>query len=41
MGTLIIFFIIAVISVPMVWWWIKGFDNMDKNYPDYKGDDLI
>jgi hypothetical protein len=41
MGVLILFFIIVIILVPTVWWWIKGFDYMDKNHPDYKGDDLI
>jgi hypothetical protein len=41
MGFLILFFIIAVILVPIVWWWIKGFDYMDKNHPEYKGNDLI
>jgi len=21
--------------------WVKGIDNMKKNYPDYKGDDFL
>jgi hypothetical protein len=41
MGILILFFIIVLILAPIVWWWIKGFDYMDKNHPNYKGDDLI
>lgn len=41
MGTLIIFFIILVPLTPTVWFWVKGIDYMQKNYPDYKGEDLI
>jgi hypothetical protein len=41
MGILILFFIIMVILTPFAWFWIKRIDYMDKNHPDYKGDDLI
>lgn len=30
-------FISAIIS----YFWVKGIDHMQKNYPDYKGDDLF
>jgi hypothetical protein len=23
------------------WVWVEGIDNMSKNHPDYKGDDLF
>ena len=34
---LIMFFITALIS----WLWVRGIDNMTKNHPDYKGNDLL
>ena len=33
----IMFSIIGLI----VWLWVKGIDYMQKNHPDYKGDDFL
>jgi hypothetical protein len=41
METLIIFFIIEIIFTPIVLFWINSIDYMDKNHPEYKGEDLI
>jgi len=32
--------IIAFLSL-LAWAWIKGIDDMNKNHPDYKGDDFL
>jgi len=33
----IMFIVVAIIS----WQWVKGIDYMQKNHPDYKGDDFL
>jgi hypothetical protein len=33
----IMFLVVALIS----WRWVEGIDYMQKNHPDYKGDDLF
>jgi hypothetical protein len=33
--------IILTILTPIVYLWVMGIDNMHKNHPDYKGDDLF
>ena len=33
----LMFIVIAIIS----WRWVEGIDYMQKNHPDYKGDDLF
>jgi hypothetical protein len=38
---LILFGIICLVLVPICWLWIKGLDDMQKNHPDYKGNDLF
>jgi len=38
---LILFGIILVIFAPICWLWVRGLDDMQKNHPDYKGDDLF
>lgn len=40
-NALILFGIILVIFAPICWLWVKGLDDMQKNHPDYKGDDLF
>ena len=25
----------------LAWAWVKGIDDMNKNHPDYKGDDFL
>ena len=41
MELLILFGVIVVIAAPVVYLWIRGFDYMNENHPDYKGDDLF
>jgi len=38
---LILFGIILVIFAPICWLWIGGLDDMQKNHPHYKGNDLF
>jgi hypothetical protein len=38
---LILFGIILVILAPICWLWVLGLDDMQKNHPDYKGNDLF
>jgi len=32
--------IIAFLAL-LAWAWIRGIDDMNKNHPDYKGDDFL
>lgn len=41
MTTFIVFSIIMVILFPLSYFWVKGIDYMDKNHPNYKGEDLF
>jgi hypothetical protein len=41
MELLVLFGIIVLLVSPIVWLWIRGFDYMNTNHPDYKGDDLF
>ena len=41
MEFLALFGLIVVIASPLIRLWIRGFDYMDKNHPDYKGNDLF
>jgi hypothetical protein len=34
---LLMFIVVVVVSIL----WVKGIDDMSKNHPDYKGDDLF
>jgi len=38
---LILFGIILVIFAPICWLWVRGLDDMQKNHPHYKGNDLF
>lgn len=38
---LIPIFIIISISAIIAWRWVEGIDYMQKNHPDYKGDDFL
>jgi hypothetical protein len=38
---LVLFGIILVIFAPICWLWVRGLDDMQKNHPDYKGNDLF
>ena len=33
--------IVSVVSIAVGILWVNGIDYMDKNYPDYKGEDLF
>jgi hypothetical protein len=41
MEFLILFGVIVLLASPVVWLWIRGFDYMNTNHPDYKGNDLF
>jgi hypothetical protein len=36
-----LFIIHALVLAPLVYLWVNGIDNMNKNHPDYKGDDFL
>ena len=36
-----IILIIIFISSIIAWFWAKGIDYMNKNHPDYKGEDFL
>lgn len=41
MSYLIVFLIIFIIVAPISYLWVRGFDYMQKNHPDYKGEDFL
>ena len=41
MELLALFGFIILLALPVIWLWIRGFDYMNTNHPDYKGDDLF
>ena len=41
MEHVIAFIIIFIISAIIAWKWVGGIDNMQKNHPDYKGEDFL
>jgi len=41
MGLLISMGAIIIISALIAWRWIVGIDYMQKNHPDYKGEDFL
>jgi len=41
MSYLIVILIILLITTPIAYLWIRGIDYMNKNYPDYKGEDFL
>ena len=40
-NTFILFGIVLVIFAPICWLWVGNLDDMQKNHPDYKGNDLF
>jgi hypothetical protein len=38
---LVIFLVILISITPIVYLWVRGIDYMQKNHPDYKGDDFL
>ena len=41
MVQLIVFLVICISLTPLVYFWVKGIDFMQKNHPDYKGEDFL
>jgi hypothetical protein len=41
MTTLIVILFILLVCGLISWVWVRGIDYMQKNYPDYKGEDLF
>jgi hypothetical protein len=41
MGYIIVFGVLIVVISVISWAWVEGIDYMQKNHPDYKGDDLF
>jgi hypothetical protein len=41
MAQLIVFLVICISLTPLVYFWVKGIDFMQKNHPDYKGEDFL
>ena len=38
---LVVFLVICISISPVVYLWVKGIDYMNKNHPDYKGNDFL
>ncbi len=41
MEYVILFAVMAVVIGFIAWRWVVGIDYMEKNHPDYKGDDFL
>ncbi len=41
MEYVILFMVMALIIGFIAWRWVVGIDYMEKNHPDYKGDDFL
>jgi len=41
MSYLIAILITVIIVAPISYFWVKGIDYMQKNHPDYKGEDFL
>lgn len=41
MGHIIVFGVMIIVIGIISWSWVEGIDYMQKNHPDYKGDDLF
>ena len=41
MEYIIVVGVTLILLAPIVWMWVSGFDYMNENHPDYKGDDLF
>ena len=37
----LVFLIMIVVAGVISWRWVEGIDYMQKNHPDYKGEDLF
>jgi hypothetical protein len=41
MGTFLVILFIVSISALIAWRWVVGIDYMQKNHPNYKGEDFL
>lgn len=41
MGLILMFAIVLIILIPLSFMWVKGMEEMNKKYPNYKGEDLF
>lgn len=41
MGYVIVFGVMFIVVAFISWRWVEGIDYMQKNHPDYKGDDFL
>jgi hypothetical protein len=41
MGYIMVFGIMFLVVALISWRWVEGIDYMQKNHPNYKGDDLF
>lgn len=41
MGIFLALVLLLLVLGPICWLWVSGIDYMDKNHPDYKGEDLF
>ena len=37
----LVFLVMAIVIGIIAWRWVEGIDYMQKNHPDYKGDDFL
>ena len=35
------FILISIVLIPLSYLWVRSFERMAKDYPDYKGEDLF
>ena len=38
---LVVIIVLSVLLMLLSYVWVKGIDNMNENYPDYKGEDFF
>ena len=41
MGYILVFGLMFIVIAFISWRWVEGIDYMQKNHPDYKGDDFL
>jgi hypothetical protein len=37
----VVFLVMFVVTAVISWFWVRGIDYMQKNHPDYKGEDFL
>jgi hypothetical protein len=38
---LVVTILMLALIILLAWAWVRGIDDMNKNHPDYKGDDFL